>query len=143
MGNREIVIADCELIRQTLCDTAELDAGMQQAQDEMTVVAGLMQAHIKKNASVAQSQTDYAAETERIEKRYNDALERYTALEAEKAKRIRKNKELKTFTKTLKQQPLVVAEWNERLWITLLDTATVSRDGNIMFRYKSGVEITV
>ena len=58
MGNRENVIADCELIRQTLCTTEELDAGMQQAQDEMTVVAGLMQAHIKKNASIAQSQAD-------------------------------------------------------------------------------------
>ncbi len=140
MGNRENVIADCELIRQTLCTTEELDAGMQQAQDEMTVVAGLMQAHIKKNASIAQSQADYAIETERIEKRYNDALERYTALESEKTKRVRKSKELKAFTKTLKQQPLVVAEWNERLWITLLDTATVNRDGKIVFRFKSGVE---
>ena len=108
----------------------------------MTVVAGLMQAHIKKNASIAQSQADYATETERIEKRYNDALERYTALEAEKTKRVRKSKELKAFTKTLKQQPLVVAEWNERLWITLLDTATVNRDSRIMFRFKNGVEIT-
>ena len=106
----------------------------------MTVVAGLMQAHIKKNASIAQSQADYAIETERIEKRYNDALERYTALESEKTKRVRKSKELKAFTKTLKQQPLVVAEWNERLWITLLDTATVQRDGGIVFRFKSGVE---
>ena len=141
MGDRENVIADCELIRQTLCTTEELDAGMQQAQDEMTVIAELMQAHIKKNASIAQSQADYATETERIEKRYNDALERYTALEAEKTKRVRKSKELKAFTKTLKQQPLVVAEWNERLWLTLLDTATVNRDGRIMFRFKSGVEI--
>ena len=140
MGNRENVIADCELIRQTLCTTEELDAGMQQAQDEMAVIAGLMQAHIKKNASIAQSQEDYAIETERIEKRYNDALERYTALESEKTKRVRKSKELKAFTKTLKQQPLVVAEWNERLWITLLDTATVQRDGGIVFRFKSGVE---
>ena len=143
MGNRESVIADCELIRQTLCDTAELDAGMQQAQDEMTFVAGLMQAHIKKNASIAQSQTDYAAETERIEKRYNDALERYNDLEAEKEKRIRKNKDLKAFTKMLKQQPLVIAEWDERLWITLLDTATVYHDGRIVFQFKSGAEITV
>ncbi len=107
----------------------------------MTVVAGLMQAHIKKNASIAQSQADYATETERIEKRYNDALERYTALEAEKTKRVRKSKELKAFTKMLEQQPLVVTEWSERLWITLLDKAIVQRDGSIVFRFKSGVEI--
>ena len=62
--------------------------------------------------------------------------------EDEKEKRLRKNKELKAFTKTLKQQPLVIAEWNERLWITLLDTATVNRDGKIVFRFKSDAEIT-
>jgi hypothetical protein len=115
---------------------------MQQAQDEMTVVEGLMQAHVKKNASVAQSQTDYTEETERIEKRYNDALERYTTLEAEKVKRKQKSRELKDFTKMLKQQSLIVTEWNERLWMTLLDTATVNRDGKIVFRFKSGTEIT-
>jgi hypothetical protein len=70
-------------------------------------------------------------------------LEHYNALEAEKDKRIRKDKDLKIFIKMLKQQPLAVAEWNERLWITLLDTATVHRDGRIVFKFKSGVEIRV
>lgn len=53
---------------------------MQQEQDELAVVSELMQAHIKKNASIAQSQEAYALETERIEKRYNAALEHYTTL---------------------------------------------------------------
>ena len=42
MGNRSTVLADCELIRQTLCDTTALDAEMQQEQDEMAVVSELM-----------------------------------------------------------------------------------------------------
>ncbi len=141
MGNRSTVLADCELIRQTLCDTTALDAEMQQEQDEMAVVSELMQAHIKKNASVAQSQEAYALETERIENRYNAALDHYTALETEKEKRMRKSKELKAFIAMLKKQPLVVTEWNERIWITLLDTATVQRNGRIVFRFKSGREI--
>ena len=141
MGNRSTVLADCELIRQTLCDTAALATEMQQEQDEMTVVSELMQAHIKKNASVAQSQEAYALETERIENRYNAALDHYTALETEKEKRMRKSKELKAFIAMLKKQPLVVTEWNERIWITLLDTATVQRNGRIVFRFKSGREI--
>ena len=118
-----------------------LDAEMQQEQDEMAVVSELMQAHIKKNASVAQSQEAYALETERIENRYNAALDHYTALETEKEKRMRKSKELKAFIAMLKKQPLVVTEWNERIWITLLDTATVQRNGRIVFRFKSGREI--
>ena len=107
----------------------------------MTVVSELMQAHIKKNASVAQSQEAYALETERIEKRYNAAFEHYTALETEKEKRVRKNKELKAFISMLKKQQLAITEWNERLWITLLDIAIVQRDGSIVFQFKNGKEI--
>ncbi|MBP6887348.1 MAG: hypothetical protein KBC20_04730 [Oscillospiraceae bacterium] len=143
MGNRATVLADCELIRQTLCDTTEINAEMKREHDEMTVLSELMQAHIKKNASVAQSQEAYAREAGHIEKRYNAALEHYNAFETEKDKRIRKGKELKAFIVMLKQQPLVVTEWNERIWITFLDTATVQRDGRIVFRFKSGRKIIV
>ena len=54
---------------------------------------------------------------------------------------MRKGKEISTFITTLKKQPLAITEWNERIWITLLDTATVQRDGRIVFRFKSGREI--
>jgi len=141
MGNRASVLADCELIRQTLCDTTEIDAEMQHEQEEMTLLSEMMQTHIKKNATVAQSQEAYALETERIENRYNAAFEHYTALEAEKEKRMLKSKELKAFIAILKRQPLLISEWDERLWITLLDNAIIQRDGSIVFRFKSGKEI--
>ena len=141
MGNRAAVLADCELIRQTLCDTTVLNAEMKHEQEEMVLLSEMMKAHIKKNATIAQSQEAYALEVGRIEERYNTALEHYNGLEAERDKRLRKSKELQTFITTLKKQPLVVSEWDERLWITLLDTATVQRDGRIAFRFKSGKEI--
>lgn len=143
MGNRSTVLADCELIRKTLCDTSLLEAERQQEQDEMAVISELMQAQIKKNASVAQSQEAYAQEAARLEERYNAAFEHCTAVESEIDKRKRKSKEISTFIFTLKRQPLTVPEWNERLWITLLDTATVQRDGQILFRFKSGREISI
>ena len=142
MGSRDAVLADCKFIRQTLCDTTEIDSEMKREHDEMTVLSELMQAHIKRNATVAQSQEAYALETGRIEKRYNAALEHFNTLEVEKEKRSRKSKELTTFISTLRQQPMAVTEWDERLWIMLLDTATVHRDGRIVFRFKSGNAIS-
>jgi hypothetical protein len=56
MGNRTMIIADCELIRQTLCDTTQIDSEILREHDEMIVASELVKAHIKKNASVAQSQ---------------------------------------------------------------------------------------
>ncbi len=66
----------------------------------------------------------------------------YNALEAERDKRLHKSRELDAFMAMLAKQPLVVSEWDERLWVTLLDRATVYRDGRIAFRVKSGKEIT-
>jgi len=61
--------------------------------------------------------------------------------EGERDRRVLKSKELTAFITMLKKQPLAITEWNERLWIILLDTATVQRDGSIVFRFKSGKEI--
>ena len=142
LGSRNTVLADCELIRQTLCDTTQIDTEMQRENDEMTIASELMKEHIKKNASVAQSQESCTLEAGRIEERYNAALEHYTALEAEWKKRVRKSKELTAFISMLKKQPLVVTEWDERLWITMLDTATVQRDSRTVYRFKNDMEIT-
>jgi len=144
IGKRDRVIADCKEMMKMLCDTSELDAGIQHMQHEMQAAAGLMQEHIKKNASVAQSQDAYALETDRIEKLYNEALERYESLETEKEKRMRRGKELKKFISELAKQPQVLDEWrDERLWVTLLDTATVYHDGRIVFRFKNTMDIEV
>ena len=142
LGNRRSLLADCEMIRKTLCDTEPLDAEMQREEDEQNVCSELMKAHVRKNASVAQSQDEYNKETERIDARYNRALAHRNELEEEKARRLRKSKEIQSFISLLKHQPLVVSEWDERLWVTLLETATVQTDGKILFRFKNGTTVT-
>ena len=47
----------------------------------------------------------------------------------------------KILSQLWKSNPLTVPEWNERLWITLLDMVIVKRDGSIVFRFKSKKEI--
>ena len=43
----------------------------------------------------------------------------------------------------IEKQPLVLETWDERLWISLLDSATVHADSRITFRFKDGTEIEV
>lgn len=143
MIDRSTVLADCEEIRKMLCDTADLDSQIQQQEDEMTIAAQLMQEHVRRNASVAQSQEKYEDETARIEKRYDEALQRHEALLAEKDKRKRRSRELKAYITALTKQPTILEDWDERLWITLLDTATVNADSSITFAFKGGRTIKV
>ena len=141
IGKRDSIIADCGEIRKMLCNTTEIEAAIRREQGEMDVLAQMMQAHVMKNATVALNQEEYNTETQRIEERYNAAMARATALEGELADRKRRSKEIRAFMMMLSTQPRVLMEWDERVWITLLDTATVQADGLIAFRFKCGTVI--
>lgn len=39
------------------------------------------------------------------------------------------NRKIRLLIEELKKKPLVIEEWNERLWVAILDRATVFRDG--------------
>ena len=108
---------------------------------KMDVLAQMMEAHMMKNATVALNQEEYNAEAQRIEERCNAAMTRAAALEGELGDRKRRSKEIRAFMMMLSTQPRVLMEWDERVWITLLDTVTVQADGLIAFRFKCGTVI--
>ena len=143
MKNRDSVIADCELMRKVLSDTSALDTEISGLNEEIDVVAELVKACIKENATTAQSQEEYAKRYNGLLARYEKATARLAELKTEKDRKHDRDREIRLFIEALKKQPLVLEEWDERLWITMIDRATVFRDGRINFRFKNGSEIEV
>lgn len=143
MADRESVISDCALMRQVLSDTTSLDAELDSLNEEITVVAELVKACIRENASTAQSQDEYTKKYDGLLARYEKATARLAEVTAEKERKRHQDRELRLFIGALKKQPLVLEEWDERLWIAILDRATVFREGRIVFKFKSGSEIEV
>ena len=56
---------------------------------------------------------------------------------------MQRDRDLRIFIGSIKEQPLVLESWNEGLWIDLLDCATVYADGRVVFRFNDGTEIEV
>ena len=56
---------------------------------------------------------------------------------------VKRDRELRIFIGTIEKQPLVLETWDEGLWLTLLETATVHKDNRITFRFKNGTDIEV
>ena len=63
-------------------------------------------------------------------------------LEATKRERLGKTKLIEVFIKDIESRPLVIAEFDEKLWLAVIDTATVAQDSSITFRFRNGTEIT-
>lgn len=130
-------------MRSVVADFTELDAEIEALNEEIQVVAGLVSQRIKENATSQQSQEEYNKKYNRLVKRYEKAVERLKTANTEKDSRMDRDRDLRIFIGSIEKQPLVLETWDEQLWISLLDTATVHSDNHIAFRFKDGTEIEV
>ena len=143
MGNREQVIQACEVMRSIASDCTKLDAEIDALNEEIQAIVGLVNQCIKENATTQQSQDEYTKKYNRLVKRYERAVERLKKATAERENRMQRDRDLRIFISSIKEQPIVLETWDEGLWLTLLDTATVHADNRITFRFKDGTDIEV
>ena len=143
MGSREQVIKACEIMWSVVADCEELNAEIDALNEEIQVVAKLVSQCIKENATTQQSQEEYNKKYNRLVNRYEKAVERLKKATAERDNRMQRDRELRIFIGSIEKQPLVLETWDEGLWLTLLETATVYADNRITFRFKDGTDIEV
>lgn len=101
----EEIAANARLVRQTLCDTAELEREKASLGQELAVLVEMTQNCI--------------------------------------AERSAKGESLAGFIRTLEAQTEPVAEFDERLWGTMVDYVTVGVDGGMTVVFRDGTDILV
>ena len=143
MGNRKQIIEDCELMRKTLTDFKSLDDKIEQRSSEVQVVAELVNALVKENASTVQSQETYLKRYEELTKRYEKARSELARLQDERTRRSRRDKAMALYIRTLKKQPTVLTEWNDTIWTVMVEKAIVHRNGEITFVFHNGTKVRV
>ncbi len=142
MSNRDALIEDCRLAQGVLCDTTAIDAQLTDLHNEIEVVTELSRKAIFENAHNAVNQTEWAERNNAYLDRHRKASERVDELESAKRERLGKAKIIDGFIKDIENRPLAITEFDDKLWLAVIDTATVNRDGTMTFRFRSGTEIT-
>lgn len=143
MGPRDSVIEAFGEMLAVVGDFTALDEQIDSLNEVIQVVAELVSQCIKDNATRQQSQEEYSRKYNGLVKRYEKAVAKLNSITEERTKRADRERELRIFISTLQKQPLILEEWSEELWLTLLDTATVHRDGRITFLFKNGSSVDV
>ena len=143
MQNQKQVIEDCELMRRSLTDFDAIDAEIARQLEETEVVAELVKATVKENASTAQSQEEYFKKYNSLNKRYENAVGLLEKLKAERALRQQQDKSISLFVRTLKKNPQVLDNWDDTIWTVMVEKGIVHRDGSVKFVFYNGTEIEV
>ena len=73
--------------------------------------------------------------------RYEKAKERYDALTALRQEKLSKAKAIDRFMATVSMRDDLLTEFDNRLWLSLVDYAEVHRDGTLVFHFFDGTEI--
>ena len=63
-------------------------------------------------------------------------------MESAKRERLGKTKIIDGFIKDIESRPLAIAAFDDKLWLAVIDTATVGREGTMTFRFRNGTKIT-
>ena len=132
------ILEDCRLMQTTLTNCTGIDAEIESPLEEIDVVTELTKRCIAENSQAAQNQEEYAARYNGFVERYEKAKAQLEQLRATKTAREAQAEAIGAFMFEV-QELDTLSEFDEKLWLTVIDTVTVHTD----VQFQGGTEIDV
>ena len=141
--DKDEIVSNFEAIKTTLFNTKSLETEQAELQNEMEVVAGMIQQCINENARIVQDQEEYQKRYDVLVQRFDEAKSKLeTVMEQIKDKETRRAN-IETFITDLQKQDVLLIDFDPLLWHSLVDFITVYGKDNICFTFKDGTVIHV
>lgn len=141
IGSKKQIISDFELIKNEVFNTSELETEQMALESEMTETAELMQESINENARKVQNQTEYNKRYNILAERYDNAKARFDEVAEQIADKNARKETVELFIKNLKKQTEPITEFDECLWLSMVDFVTVNSKEDIQVTFKNGISI--
>ena len=142
IDSKDNIFEDCRLMQATLTDCTGIDTEIESLLEEIEVVTELTKRCIAENSQMAQNQEEYAARYNGFVERYEKAKAQLEQLRTTKAEREAQAEAIGAFMFEM-QELDTINEFDEKLWLTNIDTVTVHADGRMTFKFQGGTEIDV
>ena len=141
LPSKEPLLEDCRVMQETLTDCTKIDAQLGDLMAELEVVTELTRKCIAENAASAIDQVEYEKRYNALNARYDTARGKIEALEAKKAARTGEADRIGAFMFEILELDEPLDTFDERLWLAVIDHATVFPDGRMVFTLTNGTEI--
>ena len=122
------------------CERPHLDEEIQSLLEEIDVVTELTKRCIAENSQTAQNQAEYKARYNGFVARYEKAKTRVAELRSIKNARQAQADAIGAFMFEV-QELDTLSEFDEKLWLTVIDTVTVYADGRMTLKFQGDTEI--
>ena len=126
-------------MQATLTDCTGIDTEIESLLEEIDVIAERTKRCIAENSQTAQNQEEYAARYNGFVERYEKAKAQLEQLRTTKAAREAQAESIGAFMFEVRELDNIT-EFDEKLWLTVIDTVTVHADGQMTFKFQGGTE---
>ena len=141
IDSKDNILEDCRLMQATLTDCTGIDTEIESLLEEIEVVTELTKRCIAENSQTAQNQEEYTARYNGFVERYEKAKAQLEQLRTTKAEREAQAEAIGAFMFEV-QELDALTEFDEKLWLTIIDTITVHADGRMTFKFRGGKTLT-
>ena len=140
---REVLLETCVMLRDECLNTEAIDTECSALADEIEIVEALTKKLIAENATTAIPQEEYNRKYDALAQRYHTAEEKAEQLQRQKVTKRFQADVMECFmTELMTIDASLPVHYSDRLWLNLVDRVTVYEDGNLVFHFKNGMEIT-
>ncbi len=143
LGNKERIVNDTAEVIDLLTNTTKLDELIASLTTEAEVIAEMVNKLVSENARVAQSQEEYQAKYDALIEKYNKLRSQIEEAQKERTYKLGQAQHLQAFLKSLIEAKEALDEWDDEVWMIMVEKAVVHRNKSVTFTFYNGKEITV
>ncbi len=143
VAERDEIIANAKLVRQTLCDTTALAEERAKLQQELAVLVEMTEKAVRENTRIAQNQEEYQKHYEGLVARYDAAKARFDEVTETISAKEAQSERLAGFIKRLKAQTEPMAVFDSQLWTSMVAYMTVGVDRELTVAFRDRTEVSV
>ena len=143
MLKKNNVIEDLKLMQKCLSDLTEINDKIEKQQKEVLIITELVKNLIHENARTKLDQDEYVQKYDSLNQRYEKATKILDSLQAEKQRKVEQENAISLYIKTLKKNPTLLEEWDDTIWMTMVEKAIIHKNKNITFHFYNGAVIEV
>ena len=140
IAEKSEIISAYEMMKEKLFAITALEEKRKELENELRVTAKLVDDCIKENARIAQDQTEYEERYRSLVERYEKAKNRHDATIEQINDRTARGEQVSIFLRKLSGLDLI-AEFDDDLWLSMVDFITVHDKAKVTVTFKDGSEI--
>lgn len=139
--DKAALLEDCRLMQEAICDCSEIDQKLESLYREIEVLTELIKKCVEENAQIALNQREYLNRYNSYVADYEKLKRKISTLEDEKQKRKEKAIYIGGFIFEISELGHAITEFDEQLWMMVIDSVIVHQHGKMVFKFRNGVEI--